>query len=796
MENRSTTVSQDKRSVDPPAGRRFGLQARIVLTFGLIVIGLVSVSLVYVVRNQSESLLGQTREKGFALAHSIAWLSTPSLLSYNYVALSQAATRSRGDAEVAYVVIYDKEGQIAADSRERNSFGHPPREAADMKAIQAREDQWMIMPLTREGATPVMEFLVPVYVEGRDVKWGTVRVGISLAEVTADIQRTTHHLVLAGLVAAILCLIGARFAARAITRPIERLVVATRAIARGDYSQRLQIRSGDELETLAWHFDRMADEVQQQQAQILASREDLRRLNESLEVTVESRTHALAESEAKYRILVESSPLGILIVQGGHAVFVNKALERMTGRDGAALLGDGMDPFSVFDPESEHRIRKAVLEAEAGVQMEAQICQPSGKQIFVEVQTARLLFQNTPATMILASDVSAQRDLQERLIRGEKLRALGELAAGVAHDFNNNLGIILGRTQLLQMKAADPDVISGLEVIRQAAMDGGQTVRRIQQYTRVREEQQHEVLHLPSVAAEVIEITRGKWKNEAQRRGVKVEIRIEASDPAPILGTRAEVREALTNLIFNAVDALPMGGSIIIRAQSRGKESILEVEDNGVGMIESVKSRMFEPFFTTKGLSGNGLGLSMVYGIVSRHRGSIEVESKEQVGTVVRMRFPAVDPSNAGFAPPPRVAAPFPARILVVDDEVDLVAVMRDTLTREGHTVTTATGGQEGIQQFRHGTFDAVLTDLGMPDVSGWEVGRVVRKEGGRNIVLGLVTGWGATVSDEVMDACGIDFVVSKPFEVGTLASKVNETLALRAPKPPRSASPSGTRPS
>jgi len=789
-------VSIDKRSVDPPAGRRFGLQARIVLTFGLIVVGLVGASLAYVVRNQSDSLLGQTREKGFALAHSIAWLSTPSLLSYNYVALSQAATRSRGDAEVAYVVIYDKEGQIAADSRERNSFGHPPREPADMTAMEAREDQWMIVPPAQNGDAPVIEFLVPVYVEDRAVKWGTVRVGISLAEVNADIQQTTHHLVLAGLVAAILCLIGARFAARAITRPIERLVVATRAVARGDYSQRLNLRSGDELETLAWHFDRMADEVQAQQGQILASREDLRRLNESLEATVDSRTHALAESEAKYRILVESSPLGILIVQAGKAVFVNKAFERMTGKDAVDLLENGTDPFSVFDPESGHRIRRAILEEDpAGAQLEGQICQSSGKQIFVEVHTARLLFQNTPATMILASDVSAQRDLQERLIRGEKLRALGELAAGVAHDFNNNLGIILGRTQLLQAKASDPDVISGLEVIRQAAMDGGQTVRRIQQYTRVREELQHEVLHLPSVAAEVIEITKGKWKNEAQRRGVTVEIRIESNEPAPILGTRAEIREALTNLIFNAVDALPKDGTIIIRAQSNGGESILEVEDNGIGMADHVKSRMFEPFFTTKGLSGNGLGLSMVYGIVSRHRGSIEVESKERVGTIVRMRFPAVDPKSAAFPLPPRAPAPYRAQILVVDDEVDLVSVMRDALTREGHHVTTATGGNEGIQKFRQGTFDAVLTDLGMPDVSGWEVARVVRKEGGRGVVLGLVTGWGATVSDEVMDAHGIDFVVSKPFEVGTLASKVNETLASRPAKPPRSASPSEPRP-
>jgi PAS domain S-box-containing protein len=795
LESPSTNASPAKRSADPPIGRRFGLQARIVLTFGLIVVGLVSVSLIYVVRNQTDSLLDETREKGFAVAHSIAWLSTPSLLSYNYVALSQAASRSRGAAEVTYVVIYDKEGQIAADSRERNSFGHPPREISDITAVKARDDKWIIVPPPRTGEAPIMEFLVPVYVEDRDVKWGTVRVGVSLAEVNADIQRTTHHLVLAGLVAAILCLIGARFAARAITRPMERLVIATRAIARGDYSQRLDLQSGDELETLAWHFDRMADEVQMQQAHVLASQENLSRLNESLEATVEARTHALTESEAKYRVLVESSPLGILIVQAGRGVFANKTFERMTGREAEELLRDGTDPLSVFDPESEHRIRKAVQDADAGANLEAQICQPSGKQIFVEVHTARLLFQNALATMILATDVSAQRDLQERLIRGEKLRALGELAAGVAHDFNNNLGIILGRTQLLQAKVTDPDLHSGLEVIRQAAMDGGQTVRRIQQYTRVREELQHEVLHLPSVAAEVIEITKSKWKNEVQRRGVKVEIRIEASDPAPILGTRAELREALTNLIFNAVDALPRGGTIIIRAQSNGGESILEVEDNGIGMADHVRTRMFEPFFTTKGLSGNGLGLSMVYGIVSRHRGSIEVESRERVGTIVRMRFPAVDPSSASMTIPSRAAAPFQARLLVVDDEVDLVSVMRDALTREGHVVTTATGGQEGIQKFRQGTFDAVLTDLGMPDVSGWEVARVVRKEGGRKIVLGLVTGWGATVSDEVMEAHGIDFVVSKPFEVGTLASKVNETLAERRPKPPRSSSPSGPLP-
>ena len=541
------------------------------------------------------------------MARSIAWLSTPSLLSYNYIALNQAASRSQAGSEIAYVVIYDKEGQIAADSRAQNSFGQPPRDAADFKAQAAREERWSFIEPSRPGEGRVLEILLPVYVEGYEVKWGTVRVGISLAGLDREIAALTQHLIIAGMLASILCLVGARLAARGITRPMERLVAATRAIAQGDYSQRLHLKSGDEIEILAWHFDRMADEVQRQQAEILASRENLSRLNQGLEAAVQARTHALAESEGKYRILVESSPQGILILQGGKAVFVNPALEQMTGSTATTLLRPGFDPMALFARESHEAILTAVEAPERqGAQLAAEIVHPSGRRIFVEVQTAPVYFQNAPATMMLLSDVTALRDLQDRLTRGEKLRALGELAAGVAHDFNNNLGIILGRTQLLQMRITDPELAAGLNVVRQAAMDAGEAVRRIQQFSRVREDRSHEVVELPALAQEVLEITRGKWKNDSERRGVKVEVGIEVKDPRPVLGSRAEIREALTNLIFNSIDALPRGGTITIRCRAEGDTSILEVADNGVGMNEDVKARMFEPFFTTKGVSGMG----------------------------------------------------------------------------------------------------------------------------------------------------------------------------------------------
>jgi len=779
MTNGATPVTEGPRRT------RAGLQARIFLTFGVIVVGLVAAAVTFFVRSESDSLLRETRRRGFAVARSIAWMSTPSLLSYNYIALNQAAHRSQAGSEIAYVVIYDKEGQIAADSRSQNSFGQPPREAADFAAQSVREEQSSFIEPGRPGEFRVLEILLPVYVEGYEVKWGTVRVGISLEGVDGEIAALSRNLVFAGMFAAILCLIGARLAARGITRPIDRLVAASRAVAKGDYSQRLNLQTGDELGTLAWHFDRMADEVQRQQAEILASRENLARLNLSLEAAVEARTHALVESEAKYRVLVESSPQGILIFQSGSGVFANGALETMSGRSIRELLDADLDPVTLFAPESREAIRQAVAEpGRAGTQVAAEVVQPTGRRIFVEVQTAPLVFENAPATMILISDVSTLRDLQERLMRGEKLRALGELSAGVAHDFNNNLGIIIGRTQLLLMRTTDPETVSGLNVIRRAAMDGGEAVRRIQQFSRIREDRAHEVLELSSLAEEVVEITRGKWKNESERRGIKVEVGIEVSDPPPILGSRAEIREALTNLIFNSVDALPHGGSIRIRCRSDEGQAILEVADDGIGMTDDVKSRMFEPFFTTKGALGNGLGLSMVYGIVSRHHGTVEVDTSPGGGTVVRMRLPSTSLEGETIGTLHHARAPFKARILVVDDEPEILSVLRDALTRGGHDVVTASSGMEGIERFRQGDFDAILSDLGMSDLSGWEVARAVREEGSPRIVLGLVTGWGATISEEMVIGHGVNFVISKPFDVEELISKVNAAIGSSAPGP------------
>ncbi len=773
----------------PPAERPIpfwrGLQARIFLTFAVIVVGLVGIAVTFIVRSESSSLQRETRKRGFAVARSIAWLSTPSLLSYNYVALNQAASRSQAGSEIAYVVIYDKEGMIAADSRYENLFGNPPRDTADFAAHAAREETSRIVSPARANDPRILEILQPVYVDGYAVKWGTVRIGLSMESVDREVAALTQNLILAAVLAAILCLLAARAAAGGITRPIQRLVTATRAIAKGDYSQRVQLQSGDELETLAWHFDHMAAEVQHQQAEVLESREHLARLNQTLEAAVEARTHALGESEAKYRVLVESAPQGILIITSGRIVFANPALERMSGRSQDELRAKGFTVLDLFAPEAREFVTAAIEHPErAGSQQPVDVVHAGGRLVHAELQAASLVFQNEPACMLLLSDVSAMRDLQERLVRGEKLRALGELASGVAHDFNNVLGIITGRTQLLLMKTQDPEMIAGLNVVRQAAMDGGGAVRRIQQFSRVREDQEQESLDLPCVAEEVVELTRGRWETETKRHGGTVEVQVRIEDPRPILGSRAEIREALTNLIFNSVDALPAGGSIVIGCRTEGGESILEVTDDGIGMNEEVRSRMFEPFYTTKGQGGTGLGLAMVYGIVSRHRGTVEVDTAPGEGTTIRMRFPATELAEPAERSVVQVRAPFRARLLVVDDERELLEVLRDALERAGHEIVTASSGTEGLARFREGRYDAVLTDLGMADVSGWELARVIRSEGAPEIILGLVTGWGTTISEEMVASHGVNLVVNKPFDLEDLVTRVNRAIAAPGATP------------
>jgi signal transduction histidine kinase/ActR/RegA family two-component response regulator len=383
----------------------------------------------------------------------------------------------------------------------------------------------------------------------------------------------------------------------------------------------------------------------------------------------------------------------------------------------------------------------------------------------------------------LSHYIAEQERIREQYAQIEKLSALGELASGVAHDFNNTLAGILGRAQLL-MRAHDPEKIRrGLEIIARAAEDGAHTVRRIQDFARQRRDHDFQPVSVDQLLLDVREITRPRWKSRAESEGVHISLELQlGSDEPRVMGDESELREVLVNLVFNAVDAMPQGGTLTLSTREADGAVEIAVADNGVGMAEEVRSRVFDPFFTTKGKAGMGLGLAVSYGIIRRHEGSIEAESEVGRGTTFRLRLPAArgqSKQEPASAEAPSITLvpqrPGATHILVVDDEENVRELLRDILVSEGYRVTLAPGGREALDLFGDGrAFDGVFTDLGMQGMSGWELAHAVREIDGK-IPVAVVTGWGEAVGSGERTAAQVDWVVTKPFDAAQVLAIARE---------------------
>jgi signal transduction histidine kinase/CheY-like chemotaxis protein len=372
---------------------------------------------------------------------------------------------------------------------------------------------------------------------------------------------------------------------------------------------------------------------------------------------------------------------------------------------------------------------------------------------------------------------------QDELVRTERLRALGEMASGIAHDFNNLLASILGRAQLLLRRVQEPLLVRWLQVIERAALDGARTVQRLQEFTRVRRDAPLVAVDLNQVIMDALEMTQSRWREEPQSRGVTIDVRAELAPVPQVSGDAAGLREAFTNLILNAVDAMPGGGILTVSTRAGDGRIDVVVRDTGVGMPESVREKIFDPFFTTKGPQGTGLGLSMTYGIVSRHGATIDVETREGAGSTFRLTFPfPAAPDSVTSAPEAdgTPAASRTLRCLVVDDEETVGTVLGDMLDLNGHQVVVLTDGAAAIERFRAEPFDVVLTDLAMPGVSGWQVIRAV-KSIAPDVPVFLVTGFGVELSAEERRSQGVEAVLVKPVKVEDLLNAIAQATRIRA---------------
>jgi PAS domain S-box-containing protein len=392
------------------------------------------------------------------------------------------------------------------------------------------------------------------------------------------------------------------------------------------------------------------------------------------------------------------------------------------------------------------------------------------------------------------------RQTQKAVMQQERLLALGQMASGIAHDINNAISPVALYTESLLEKEPNlsPRTRSYLETIQRAIDDVAQTVARMREFYRQREPQLMLIpVNMNLLVQQCVDLTRARWSDMAQSRGIAIEMRVELAPDAPaIMGADNEIREALINLIFNAVDAMPNGGPLTLRTkvaqqqESRSEISVgrkfvqVEVIDTGIGMDEDTRRRCLEPFFTTKGERGTGLGLAMVYGAMQRHSADIEIESAVGKGTTMRLSFavptqPAIETAastTASIAPP--------QRILVVDDDPLVLKSLRDALEADGHSVTTSDGGQTGIDTFlaaraQGNPYPVVITDLGMPYVDGRKVSSAVKAAAPAVVVI-LLTGWGQRLVAEGDIPPHVDRVLSKPPKLRELREALVRCLEAR----------------
>jgi signal transduction histidine kinase/ActR/RegA family two-component response regulator len=378
------------------------------------------------------------------------------------------------------------------------------------------------------------------------------------------------------------------------------------------------------------------------------------------------------------------------------------------------------------------------------------------------------------------------KETQQQVLQRERLHALGTMASGVTHDFNNALSVIIGfgemALQECEQKAEGNSVERFVRPMVVAALDGAKVVTRLREFYRPGgHEEPRAAVDLNKLVEQAVIITQPKWKSQRLREGVKIEIKAELAAVPPAAGDAAELREALANLIFNAVDAMPRGGTVTLRTFGEEDRVIIEVGDTGMGMSKDVQKQCLDPFFTTKGEQGTGLGLAMVYGIVERHRGTLKIDSEEGRGTTFIISLPQYQRVDEVVEDgPAHVTSPL--RVLIADDQPLLCEILAEYLKNDCHTVVAANDGKEAFEKFKREKFDLVITDQAMPEMSGNQLARAIKKRSPSTPVI-LLTGFGEAGGDGTNV---IDQVLSKPVSLIDLrhallratANKVSETSA------------------
>ena len=485
------------------------------------------------------------------------------------------------------------------------------------------------------------------------------------------------------------------------------------------------------------------------------------------------------EHQSLLKNILESAREAIYSVdREGMYQWCNPAMLDLTGFEMRELIGRYFLE-NVHDADRDMRRARFIASLNGEPQrFESRYVTRDGAIRYALVNTAPIIVDGeTTGVLGIAHDITEQKQERERAARADKLRALGQLASGVAHDFNNSLAAILGRAQIVLRRSHDEELIRNLGVIVTAAEDAASTVRRIQTFARKSTIAEMEAVDVSSLIRDAVEITRTRWQNEARAAGRLNDVIVNADAGMRTRGNASELREVFVNLIVNSVDAMPNGGTLKICCQRDGDRLRLRFADTGLGMEEDIRERVFEPFYTTKGVNGTGLGLAVSYGIIERHDGTISVSSKPGEGTTFHIELP-FDDSSAQDATTRETTtnAAGSLSVLVVDDEAVVRETLAEMLADLDHKVVTAESGRDAVEKIGIDDFDIVFTDLAMPEMDGWETAREIRKQKPALPVV-LVTGYGATAQPPSGEVDLVAGIIGKPFDfdqvTGTIARVV-----------------------
>ncbi|HEY0544024.1 MAG TPA: ATP-binding protein [Pyrinomonadaceae bacterium] len=460
----------------------------------------------------------------------------------------------------------------------------------------------------------------------------------------------------------------------------------------------------------------------------------------------------------------------------GRFTWMNERARASSDLIPTGLLGRHLS--EIVAAESRDNVASNLARTFAGedTRFEVQVIRADATVRYVEAHTSPLWKDGSASgALLFLRDMTERKRAQERMAQSDKLRAVGELAAGVAHNLNNALTVIQGRAQLLMMRSEDEATVKSLEVITRAVADGSQTLRRILDFARRDTAQEFMPVELAELISSSVEIARPKWQNRsATRGGASINVIVENQGTVYVLGESAELREVILNLIFNAVDAMQDGGTIETGTRAELETACFWVADTGCGMPPEIVERIFEPFYTTKGERGTGLGLAASHGIIARHGGRIMVVSEEGLGTRFEIRLPLYEKTSRAKKTREECETPAPgmkmksARVLIIEDEERVRALLRETFESAGHHVLEAATGSQAIsrlEEAKEEKFDLIISDLGLPEVSGLHLARWVKEHSPDTIFI-LATGWPDMVQPEDYETGRLDLVIKKPFNV------------------------------